>query len=239
MRPWVDWVLVTSVLGLMAYRQALIATSNQRVLSALAETVRERTASLQWLSDHHEGILASVGEGVIGVDASGDVTFANPAAAATLGAAGDGLLGTDSCAITCAGSPELGHRCVLDLVRETGTAVTRPNEEFVRVDGTRFPVEVTAAPRQGPVTASGMVLVFRDTTERLAMTRMKSESVSAVSHELRTPLTSIRGALELLNDGETGDLSPIADRRKDGRHGPARQRATNPPDQRHHRRRAT
>ncbi len=59
MRPWVDWVLVTSVLGLMAYRQALIATSNQRVLSALAETVRERTASLQWLSDHHEGILAS------------------------------------------------------------------------------------------------------------------------------------------------------------------------------------
>ena len=46
------------------------------------------------------------------------------------------------------------------------------------------------------------------------MTRMKSEFVSAVSHELRTPLTSIRGALELLNDGETGDLSPIADRRK-------------------------
>ncbi|MGI9083977.1 MAG: histidine kinase dimerization/phospho-acceptor domain-containing protein [Aeromicrobium sp.] len=39
---------------------------------------------------------------------------------------------------------------------------------------------------------------------------MKSEFVSAVSHELRTPLTSIRGALELLNDGETGDLSPIA-----------------------------
>ena len=76
MRPGVDWVLATSVLGLMAYRQALIATSNQRVLSALAETVRERTASLQWLSDHHEGILASVGEGVIGVDASGDVTFA-------------------------------------------------------------------------------------------------------------------------------------------------------------------
>lgn len=79
-----------------------------------------------------------------------DVTFANPAAAATLGAAGDGLLGTDSCAITCAGSSELGHRCVLDFVRQTGTAVTRPNEEFVRVDGTRLPVEVTAAPRQGP-----------------------------------------------------------------------------------------
>lgn len=206
----VDWVLTISVLGLMAFRQVLIATSNQRERGALTEEVRERTARLQWLSDHHEGILASVGEGVIGVDGSGEVTFANPAAVAMLGAEGDTLLGTASCAITCSPSQGPTCPCVLDLVREIGTTVTRPEEEFVRRDGTTFPVEVTAAPRRGPGTESGVVLVFRDTTERLAMSRMKSEFVSAVSHELRTPLTSIRGALELLNDGETGDLTPMA-----------------------------
>ena len=205
-----DWVLTSSVLALMAYRQALIATSNQRVRSALTERVLERTASLQSLSDHHEGILASVGEGVIGVDALGRVTFANPAAVAMLGAEGDDLLGTDSCAITCVASPSPGHVCVLDLVRATETVVSRPDEEFARVDGERFHVEVTAAPRQGPGTGSGLVLVFRDTTERLAMSRMKNEFVSAVSHELRTPLTSIRGALEMLDDGDTGLLPPIA-----------------------------
>jgi signal transduction histidine kinase len=36
--------------------------------------------------------------------------------------------------------------------------------------------------------------------------RMKDDFVASVSHELRTPLTSIRGYLELVLDGEAGDL---------------------------------
>jgi len=36
--------------------------------------------------------------------------------------------------------------------------------------------------------------------------RMKSEFISAVSHELRTPLTSIRGSLDLMASGVTGEL---------------------------------
>jgi signal transduction histidine kinase len=35
---------------------------------------------------------------------------------------------------------------------------------------------------------------------------MKREFVSAVSHELRTPLTAIRGSLEMLADGDVGEL---------------------------------
>src|SRR5437660_1348277 len=37
--------------------------------------------------------------------------------------------------------------------------------------------------------------------------RMKDDFVASVSHELRTPLTSIRGYLELVLDGEAGDLT--------------------------------
>ena len=216
LRTGFDWALTTSVLMLMAYRQALIATSNQRVQRALEERVLDRTASLQWLSDHHQGILSSIGEGVIDVDDDGRVTFANPAAGVILGAESETLLGTDICDITCAGvSRTERDLCLLDVVRVTGTVVTRASDEFARTEGSRFPVEVTAAPRLGPGDGSGVVLVFRDTTERLAMARMKNEFVSAVSHELRTPLTSIRGALEMISDGETGDLPPIAGRMVD------------------------
>jgi two-component system phosphate regulon sensor histidine kinase PhoR len=41
---------------------------------------------------------------------------------------------------------------------------------------------------------------------------MKDEFVASVSHELRTPLTSIRGYLELVQDGEAGVLTADAKR---------------------------
>jgi signal transduction histidine kinase len=39
---------------------------------------------------------------------------------------------------------------------------------------------------------------------------MKHEFVTAVSHELRTPLAAIRGSLEMLHDGDAGELPPSA-----------------------------
>ena len=79
------------------------------------------------------------------------------------------------------------------------------NEIFYRKDGTSFPVEYVARPQldstpdsspRSPVNrAVGVVVAFRDTTDRRALDRMKDEFISTVSHELRTPLTSLaRGA---------------------------------------------
>ena len=42
--------------------------------------------------------------------------------------------------------------------------------------------------------------------EREVLDEKRRQFVSAVSHELRTPLTSIRGSLEVLADGDTGQL---------------------------------
>lgn len=48
------------------------------------------------------------------------------------------------------------------------------------------------------------------TEEHRRLDSMKRELVSAVSHELRTPLTAIRGSLELLADGDAGELPAAA-----------------------------
>jgi signal transduction histidine kinase len=45
----------------------------------------------------------------------------------------------------------------------------------------------------------------------LELDRVKDELVASVSHELRTPLTSIRGYLELVRDGEVGELNDEQD----------------------------
>jgi PAS domain S-box-containing protein len=56
----------------------------------------------------------------------------------------------------------------------------------------------------------GLYGMHLDITERKRAEAMKGEFIAQVSHELRTPLTSILGALEIVNDGITGELPPHA-----------------------------
>jgi PAS domain S-box-containing protein len=69
-------------------------------------------------------------------------------------------------------------------------------------------LEVYAAPvtdREGR--GLGRLHAFRDVTRERELDRMKDEFVSLVSHELRTPLTSIKGYVDLLIDGDAGEVT--------------------------------
>jgi hypothetical protein len=55
----------------------------------------------------------------------------------------------------------------------------------------------------------GCVTTLRDVTIEREMAQMKTEFVSMVSHELRTPLTSIKGYVDLILDGEAGDVGEV------------------------------
>jgi signal transduction histidine kinase len=53
-----------------------------------------------------------------------------------------------------------------------------------------------------------LVRIIGSRNDRLHdLDRLKDDFVASVSHELRTPLTSIRGYLELLREGEAGELT--------------------------------
>ncbi len=55
----------------------------------------------------------------------------------------------------------------------------------------------------------GRIFVFRDVTRETQADRMKTEFVSMVSHELRTPLTAIKGYVDLMVSGQTGELNEV------------------------------
>ena len=56
---------------------------------------------------------------------------------------------------------------------------------------------------------SGTVRSLHDVTELAKVNQLKSEYVSTVSHEMRTPLASIKAYLDLLLEGEAGELSEM------------------------------
>ena len=53
----------------------------------------------------------------------------------------------------------------------------------------------------------GVIVVFHDITELKRLERIRQDFVANVSHELRTPLTTIRGYVEVLQDGSLEDRS--------------------------------
>lgn len=209
-------LLLVTVAALLVVRHLLTLAENVRLTRGLEGLVAQRTHDLEQLTMRHQSILDSAGEGIVGLDRSGRVTFANPAAGALLGRSPTDLSGARFHEVTRATNEageaiaEAGDPVAAALQEEAVRTVT--NATYQRADGTGFAVELTVAPTRGASGVAGGVLIFRDVTERRTIERMKDEFVSVVSHELRTPLTSLRGALGLLKGGLLEGAPPKAQR---------------------------
>jgi PAS domain S-box-containing protein len=86
------------------------------------------------------------------------------------------------------------------------SSIMRDISERMRMEAQRE--ELLAREHDARVDAEKARSLVEEQNERLlALDRMKDDFVASVSHELRTPLTSINGYLELVTDGEAGELT--------------------------------
>ena len=213
---WMSVALALLTIALTAARQVVLVGDDLTLRRDLETRVADRTAALEQLADGHQRLLESVGEGILGVDRDGLISFLNPAAERMLDLATAEVAGQDACATLNGGvARSATHECLLRGVIATGETARMAGVEYARRDGSRFEVEMTASPEMVNGVPAGVVVVFRDITDRMAVERMQREFVIAVSHELRTPLTAMRGSLEMLADGEMGELPELAQRAVD------------------------
>ncbi|MBD2072472.1 PAS domain S-box protein [Phormidium sp. FACHB-592] len=190
----------------------------------------------QWLAS----ILRAIGDGVIVVDAASRIKFLNGAAEALTGWRQEEAIGLKAAEIfhiiheqTQAPLPN-----PIDIALQTGSLVYLADHTLLRSKlGHTFPIADSAAPFYNDEgTIAGVVLVFRDITERrqaeernLAIARalqledqmvelqqinqIKDDFLNTVSHELRTPLTNIKMAARMLEItlGQRGCLAMETD----------------------------
>lgn len=175
-------------------------------LETLDRLQRREEEALRRSEERFQLLLESAGEGIIGVDETGRVSFANPAGARMLGSDPAALLnrpirevlqhshdGTETCT---------SLECPL---MSPSRADTGAGDAVLRAGGS-VPVEYTSTPIRDEGPGMGAVIVLRDATERRRVqearerllqdlevgVRARDDFLSIASHELRTPLTPLR-----------------------------------------------
>ena len=137
------------------------------ILSVDITERRQAEEALIQLKRHNELILNSAGEGLLGLDTNGIITFANPAAARMLESSTQELVGKPGHAnhhhSKPDGTPYPREECPIYEAFRTGVAKDVANEVFWRRDGTSFPVDYTSTPlRDNSGGIVGAVVVFKD-----------------------------------------------------------------------------
>lgn len=131
---------------------------------------RDAEAGLVRLRAQYELILSSAGEGILGLDKLGLVTFINPAGAAMLGYTEEELLGRFVHGVISNHPKEADPAQVKDwpihrTVRD-GYVITNLEDHFRRKDGTLLPVQFTCTPILNGGEIGGAVMLFSDNTSR-------------------------------------------------------------------------
>jgi PAS domain S-box-containing protein len=192
---------VTALLLLVAYRSL-------RRSRALAQESEQRTRL----------ILESANCGIWGQTAQGECSFINNEAARLLGYEPGELLGRPLHSLVHHTHADGRHYpredCPMFATGLDGQLRSTRHEVLWRKDGSSFAVEYSTSPLIVQGALNGAVVVFTDTTERIAQEKQlarakedaeaankaKSEFLANMSHEIRTPMNGVIGMSQLLLD---------------------------------------
>lgn len=173
-------------------------------------------------------VLASAGEGILGMDATGRVSFANPAATRMLGVPAAALVGAPLGQVLGAAGDSGGASAsgVLRFASPAGPRGGR-GQIVLKRNGADLPIDWTLNPVLERGLTRGSVLTLADASERMRaeeehtqrihqlgeiehlkeMDRFKTMFINTAAHELHTPLTPLRLHVFALKEGHKGVLS--------------------------------
>ncbi|HVC88775.1 MAG TPA: ATP-binding protein, partial [Gaiellaceae bacterium] len=179
-----------------------------RSLRRQQRDLAEQNVDLERLANVLRAVLDATVDGILLSDAEGNVQLANrPLVHLTrdLGMSYDGPVVDRLLSVADRVKDPEGYRAAMELLRMNPDEPTF-NEFEDSVTGRVFQ-GFTAPVHDDRGGFLGRIWTLREVTEQRELDRLKDDFVATVSHELRTPLTSMMGFLEMLREGEAGQLS--------------------------------
>ncbi len=198
------------------YRARTGIAADAGEIGQLVRAFDEMGHSLEALQGQNQLLLDSVGEGILGLDRAGQITFVNPAASRALGYDPEEMRGRRAHALIHAkrldGSPIAADACPILAALGDGQ-VHQGDDLFWRKDGSSLPVEFVSTPIRGEGDIVGAVVAFKDVADRQRLESQlrhaqKMEAVGqlagGIAHDFNNLLTAVVSAARFLQD----DLGP-------------------------------
>jgi len=171
-------------------------------------TLEEQNDDLERLATMLRAVLDSTVDGILLSDSDGNVQLANrPIVTLTrdLGMSYDGPVVDRLLSVEERMKNPEEYRAAMERLRANPTEPTF--DEFEDTVSGRVFQGFTSPVRDDRGTFLGRVWTLREVTQQRELDRLKDDFVATVSHELRTPLTSMMGFLEMIREGEAGQLN--------------------------------
>jgi two-component system, OmpR family, phosphate regulon sensor histidine kinase PhoR len=162
-------------------------------LSNMAEQLKKRLEQVSVEKKKRDAVFASMTEGVIALDLSGDILDINRAAIKML------ELPSNPAGLSF-------YTLVDNDALQSVIEKIIQNKELVESELTLHTIQERHLRVRGTVLSSkgtifGAVIVLSDITQVKKLENFRHDFIADVSHEIKTPLTAIRGAVETLAEG--------------------------------------
>jgi len=179
-----------------------------RSLETSRDELAAQNVDLERLANVLRAVLDSTIDGILLSDADGHVQLANrPVVTLTrdLGMSYEGLVVDRLLSVSGRIKDKERYIAAMERLRDNPDESTF--DEFEDERSGRVFQGFTAPVRDDRGGFLGRIWTLREVTQQRELDRLKDDFVATVSHELRTPLTSMMGFLEMIREGEAGELN--------------------------------
>jgi diguanylate cyclase (GGDEF)-like protein/PAS domain S-box-containing protein len=183
--------------------------------SGIIYVINRSNEAIRQSEEGNRLLLHAAGEGIFGIDATGQLTFVNPAALRMLGFAVEEMLGQSMHGLIHHshedGSNYPVEDCPMYASYTKATECHVTDEVLWRKDGSSFPVEYSSMPITKDGKVIGAVVTFKDITEREQLEekiRQSEERYRTIIEQMEDGYfeTDLRGNFTFANDAECRNL---------------------------------